>query len=89
MAGGRAWPEGCAWLGGVHGRGMHGRGACPGDAWQEGMHGRGYACQGACVAGGMHDRGGMHGRGEDTAACGTHPTGMHPCCTKTVTISLR
>ena len=52
----------CLSTGGMHGGGMHGRGACMagGHAWQGGMHGRGHAwgCawQGACL-------GGMHGRG--------------------------
>ena len=77
--------RGRGWLGGVRGqRDVHGWGVCMAGGHVQGMHGRR-----ACMVGGMHDRGGMHGRGEDTAACGTHPTGMHPCCTKTVTISLR
>ena len=49
-----------------------------------GMHGRG-AWQGLCMAGGMHGREGMHGRGAcmagemATAVDSTHPTGMHSC----------
>ena len=73
MAGGHAW-----WVGGMHGRGMHGRG----HAWQGrhawwgggkhggracvagGMHGSGeHAWQGACVAGGMHGGGHVWCRG--------------------------
>ena len=45
--------KGCAWQGGVCGRG-----AC----MAEGMCGRRHAWQGACMTGGMHGRG-MHGRG--------------------------
>ena len=45
-------------VGGVHGRGVHGRV----HVWQGGMHGRGHAWQegmyggGACMAGGVHGR---------------------------------
>ena len=48
----------CAWQGGMHGRGVCGRG---GHAWQRrrvcvagDMHGRGHVWQGACVVGVMH-----------------------------------
>ena len=67
---GCAWLVGCAWLGGMHGWGVHGRGAC----MVGGVHGRG-----ACVAGG-HTwlgggcvwQGGMHGWGAGVA-------GGHAC----------
>ena len=62
MAGGHAWC-GCM-AGGMHGGGMHGRGACvAGD-----VHGRGCVWQGVMQAGEMA-----------TEAGGTHPTGMHSC----------
>ena len=62
----------------MHGRVVHGSGVY--------VHGRGCAWQGgACVAGG-----GMRGRGEECpagemaiAVSGTHPTGMHPCLSRT------
>ena len=61
------------------------QGACVG--W--GLCGRGHAWQGACIVGDMHG-GGKHGRGVhgggggtceagETAADGTHPTGMLSC----------
>ena len=56
--------------GGVHGRGMRGRGGvcvAGGHAWWGTGHGGGGG-GGACLAGEMA-----------TAASGTHPTGMHSC----------
>ena len=76
---------GCAWPGGMHGKGGHvwQRGACVAN---EGVHGKVGVCGkgGPCVAkGGMH---GMHaplGRllRDMVGQCvgGTHPTGMHSC----------
>ena len=66
------WHGGCAWQGGMCGRGhvwlescilggMHGRG----HVWQGGVHGREHTWLGdeACMAGGCAWQGGMHGRG--------------------------
>ena len=39
--------------GGMHGRGVHGRG----HAWLEGMHGRGHACKRGVWQGGLYDGG--------------------------------
>ena len=54
--------KGCAWQGGMHSGGVHGRGACMAGGMRGGgsmhgmvgvgVHGRGYAWWGACVAGG-------------------------------------
>ena len=69
MAGGCAWLVGCAWLGGMHGWGVHGRGAC----MVGGVHGRG-----ACVAGGMHGWvGGVCGRGACMVGGQVWQGGMH------------
>ena len=56
--GGCVWYEACM-AGGVHSRGMHGRG----NAWQGSMHGRGVCMAGemATAADGMHPTG-MHSR---------------------------
>ena len=69
--------RGCAW--GVHG----GWDMCGvGHAWQWGT----WLGGGSCMTGGMHDGGGGCFRGAcmaaetETAADGTHPTGMHSCC---------
>ena len=67
--GGHAWRGACM-AGGMHGEGMHGRGAC--------------VVEGACMAGG-HAWSHMHTpppTPQDTVGqCmgGTHPTGMHSC----------
>ena len=50
---------GCAWQGGVRGRGPAWQGAC----MAGGLHGRGHAWQGACMAGGCVWQGGVCGRG--------------------------
>ena len=75
MAGGMhgSWC-GHAWWGGMHDRGMHGRGACLakehfGGACMVGsMHGGEHAWRGACMAGETA-----------TAADGMHPTVMLSC----------
>ena len=84
---GHAW-QGVCMAGGVHGRGMCGRGC----AWQRGMHDRVSAWQGvcmaglcmegvymgeACMAGGVRVRGSCMAGKTAIAAGGTHPTGMH------------
>ena len=73
---------GVCMTGGMHGRmDMH----VMEHVWQGPCMAGGCAWRGACMAGGLWQRGHMwHGTcmtGEAaTAADGTHPTGMHSCC---------
>ena len=60
--------EGCAWQGGVHGRGHVWQGACmPG-----GLHGGGHTCMGMCMGGGARMYGGC-------ACMGACMGGRHAC----------
>ena len=70
--GGHAW-WGCAWQGGMRGRGR---------AWQvcvHGMVGGMHGVVGACMAGGMHATHTPRTLRDTVGQCagGTHPTGMH------------
>ena len=51
--GGHAWQGVWGVAGGMHGRGVHGRGACVAGGGAGSLHGGGMHGQGACVAGGV------------------------------------